>query len=215
MSYFLRFFKFFLQTAIIFGILTCSFMVVFRGGINTGISLGIKLGLIFSICLTGIGLYNDYIFRRWVFAKLKVKNFDISQRREIYLKENLMLAFSRTLNVLRIIPSVKQINPDIIARKISAKTGGSILSFGELIEVELSQEAKKTKVVIYSMPRLKATVADCGKNIENVEIITALLKDERIGKQLIQKVSMPSIIRLVILFLPFAISALVFIFINN
>ena len=107
MSYLLRFLKFFLQTAIIFGILTFSFMVLFRGDIDMGLSFGIKLGLIFSICLTGIGLYNDYIFRQWVFSKLKVRNFDISQRREIYLKENVMMAFSRTLSVLRIIPSVK------------------------------------------------------------------------------------------------------------
>ena len=215
MQYLSRILKFFLVTTILFGALIFTFMVVFGGSVKMGISFGVKFGLISSISLTAIGFYNDYIFRRWVFAKLKLRSFDLSQRREIDLKGDLKTVFSKTLSVLKMIPAIKEISPDQVARKISAKTGSSILTFGELIEVELFHETGNTKAVIYSKPRLKTTVADCGKNIENVEIISALLKDERKGKQLLQKVTMPSFLKAVIICFPFAIVVWAVVIINN
>ena len=58
-------------------------------------------------------------------------------------------------------------------------------------------------------------MVDNGKNIENVEIISALLRDEKEGKQIIQKVTMPSFFTAMVILSPFAIIAIVFLIINN
>ena len=215
MSYLARLFKSFLIIAILSGILTGIFMLVFGSSIDKAISYGAKSGLFISIPLIGICTYYDIIFRQRIFAKLKVRSFDLSQRREIKLNIDLNKVFSRTLTVLKMIPAVIKISPDPVARKITAKIGISLLSFGELIEVELFQENGNTKIVIFSKPRLKTIMVDYGKNIENVEIISALLKDDNKGKQIIQKLTMSSLFTAIIFLSPYAIIAILFLIINN
>ena len=58
-------------------------------------------------------------------------------------------------------------------------------------------------------------MVDYGKNIENVEIISALLKDENKGKQIIQKLTMSSLFTAIIFLSPYAIIAILFLIINN
>ena len=215
MSYLLRLFKTFIVLAVSVGLLTCTFMVVFGGSIDKGINYGAKSGLFFATFLVVFSIYSDIIFRQWVFVKLKVRSFDLSQYREIHLKGELKCIFAQVLAVLKMIPTIKKISPDAVGRKISATTGSSILTFGELIDIEFFLEADNVRITISSRPRLMTTMVDYGKNIENVEIISALLRDEKEGKQIIQKVTMPSFFIATVMLSPFAIIAIVFIIINN
>jgi hypothetical protein len=141
-------------------------------GITYGLIGGFAGGSIFIVFT---GSY-DYIFRRRIFSKYKTKSFNLKQKREFFLSGDIRQIFQISIAALEKIHKIKNISPDFDAYKISAETGASKRTFGERIELSLFQEHDKIKVYILSKPRLKTAIFDCGKNIENVEIFSSILK---------------------------------------
>ena len=176
MRYFFRLLKFFFLSTIIWGTLVGLALGLRFGIMGKAILYGIEIGFIFSFIITISSILYDYFFRRMVFSKFGVKSFDVIQIRDLIFKGNMNDIFQKSITVLKSIKTIIEIFPDYNIKKVTARTKTSVRTFGEKIEVSLFEKIGEIHVRICSRPRLKTSIIDCGKNIENVELICSLLK---------------------------------------
>ena len=178
-SYFSRLFNFFILATIGWGLLFGLWLGLYVG-IGKGLLYGIGGGLIVAFVITFIGALYDYLIRRKVFAKYGKKSFDVMQIREIFFKGDIKDIFQKSVTALKKIHKIKHISPNSGVNKIVATTDTTWKTFGEKIEIEFFQEVDRIRVQVCSKPRFRTAIFDCGKNIENVEILSSLLKSEMI-----------------------------------
>ena len=82
--------------------------------------------------------------------------------------------YEKSLKALKLIKAVVT-NQDKNSGKIEAKTGFSLKSFGEKVEIKINP--KTNEVLISSKPSVSTTLFDYGKNLENVQKILNYLKN--------------------------------------
>jgi hypothetical protein len=154
--------------------------------IRTGVSFGTAMGVmqliqgrvLFALLVAptaGVLFGGSMAFmshraeRRLVKLGFKTDSMDPIQRRAWHTDQPVDAAFSACNVALGEIRKLLDVQPNSSAQRIEAKTGVTWQSFGELIVVELEEDAGGTIVRVQSEPRWKSTVADSGKGVENVE----------------------------------------------
>lgn len=178
LGYLSRLIVFYLLSTIAWGIFVGLCLASYIG-IEQGILFGIGGGLIVSFVITSTGALYDYLLRRSIFKRYLTRSFDLIQKREVMTEGNILIIFQKSIEALKIIPTIKSVSPMLETNIITAITSTTWKSFGETIKIELFQEGDKVKIVLCSRPRLGTAIFDCGKNIENVEIISSFFRDDR------------------------------------
>jgi len=174
MKYIANLFIFFVLAAIVWGFIVGSILALIFG-ISKALLYGIGAGFIFAFIITAGGALYDLYFRRLVFSKYGIKSFDVTQYREINIIGDVDDIYQRSINALKLIPDIEGVSPNFRAKTIIANTKKSIRTFGEIIELKLFQEDNDVSIRVCSKPKRKTAIIDCGKNIENVEIICKLI----------------------------------------
>lgn len=70
----------------------------------------------------------------------------------------------------------KLVSSDPATHTMAIKTGISLRSWGEKLEVALAADPAGTRVEVRSAAKLGTTLFDYGKNAENVEKVVALIR---------------------------------------
>jgi superfamily I DNA and/or RNA helicase len=152
--------------------------ISFKGFI-WGLGSGVAFGLIMSFTLVTLHCIFSLKFR-------KLKGTDISAVVQKKFME-LDLSFDNVYDeCIKSITAVKKCEIESEDRKsgeIKALTSLSWKSFGENIQFKIwSSENGRTRIQILSRPKLKTTLVDYGKNIENVLKLSSFLSvTERTG----------------------------------
>lgn len=160
----------------------------------------ISTGLSFGIITLIIDLYNGteielwkYIFLTFFFGLLmslasvylhknKLKKSGINEINEAHLKVTQSRDIQTDLNKseltrkLKEDPSIRKMKIKEIENGIVIRTGMTLWSFGEIIKIEL--KSTKDSVFEYnvsSRPKLKITLIDYGKNIQNIDLIRKVI----------------------------------------
>lgn len=147
---------------------------------------GFVKALIFGVLFTSvwavvfIGLYSllDYIFLRRAFKKYGKVDYRISQFREVEIGCKKEAALDYAVSAIEKLKGIKKVYPDRIKQIIKARTKNSCKTLGEYIKIEIFEKQHgKVLFEIYSNPVIKTAFFDLAKNYENVEKISAFLKE--------------------------------------
>jgi len=102
----------------------------------------------------------------------------VHQVRNVELRCSYDKAFSLCIEALGLIEKCKIEKEDLGPGKIVARTGATWKTWGDLISFEIRKAGKDEIVVeLSSRPAVRMTMVDYGKNLENVETITAFLRE--------------------------------------
>ncbi len=171
----------FLKTGAAFGLIMGVFFAFQNKNISVGSIGGIISGILFGFTISVITYYSD--------KKLKTKGIinkssDVYQYRKITVKKpisELLKTYKEAISSLKKCKIVKDENGDITAR-----TGFSWKSFGEIINISAEQtNDKETVIEISSKPSLRTTMADYGKNLENIEALVSYYRS-KYGENIIE-----------------------------
>ncbi len=173
-----RYIKIFLTTGIPFGLVFGTFYHMQRGfpaGLIAGLIGGMFVGSTLSLIL-------GFLHRRSV-KQLPYEDYEdaleVKQERRMVLP----LSYDKTFNLC--IESLKEIKRASINKldrsqgRIVGRTGMSSKTLGERIIFKVeSVDEEKTSVYVLSEPVSPTTAVDYGKNLENVERISAFLEGQ-------------------------------------
>ena len=123
------------------------------------------------MCLNSYVL--EYFLGKKTREKYPNKNQDVNQIEAIILDYPFEQKYEKSLKALKLIKALVT-NQDKDSGKIEAKTGFSLKSFGEKVEIKINP--KTNEVLISSKPSVPTTLFDYGKNLENVQKILNYLK---------------------------------------
>ena len=144
-------------------------------GSASGFLSGLLSGSVVCFLIVFVGFCWDLLIRITVFFKYGYKGFNLEQIRIIDCVDEISNVFDRCINALRGLKRIGEINVNQHTNTIIATTLPSVNTFGEMITVQLSHDSNVTIIHIKSKPRRSLAVFDCGRNIENVELISAEL----------------------------------------
>lgn len=160
------------KIVLLFLVTTVPFTIV-MSILNRSIETGLISGLFFGITMTVIlGLLD--------FALSKKNGNEITNSVVQMSEIQLSLSFDDTFELCK--KSVSKINGEITIEdkrngRIQAKTRVNILTWGDIVKFELIEiDQGITRVKIESRPKVRMTVIDYGKNLENVQSIVRYLK---------------------------------------
>jgi hypothetical protein len=128
--------------------------------------MGLLYGYCFGIGMTLIGVWNKKRLNRLGFT---TANMNPIQQREIYIDQPVPEATKLCQEVLSKIPKLRILSVDTAAGFISAEVRMTWFSWGESIAVKLLPHSNGSFVYIRSAPKMRFTIVDSGKGIENVE----------------------------------------------
>ncbi|HEX7566540.1 MAG TPA: hypothetical protein VF396_25310 [Bradyrhizobium sp.] len=150
-------------------------------GISQGIRDGFSLRMIALVAVVSAGCTAlaasaiTWLSRRGN-ARLTQQGIDSSntdpvQERTVEVQQSAAAAFEASLSALNAIPGMRVLLENRATREIGARTGMGWRSFGESVTIRVARLADdRSTVRIRSEPRMKATMVDYGKSVENVEL---------------------------------------------
>ena len=158
-----------------FGILIGLFYALMTNSLK-GLLLGLYAGTAFGLFMSLILVTLHYLFS----AKYRtIKGIDIGsvvQQKFMELDLSFDQAYDRCLQSINAIRKCKIESEDRSDGLINAKTSSSLKCFGENIEYRIwNSKNGITRVKIMSRPRLKTTLVDYSKNLDNIEKISSFL----------------------------------------
>lgn len=144
-------------------------------GMRKSVLFSILINIIFLIIMSFLVLI-DYIFLITLFRRYKTVDYNIKQVRDLIVEMPITAAYKNALEIVKMSRGIS----DIIEYKhnwiIKAEANMSWKSFGESITLRLFSENQGiTKLQMISEPIMRFTVADFGKNYENVEKLRSSL----------------------------------------
>lgn len=179
-----KYLKIFLFAGIPFGLIMGLFFGVlfysdvknetsFLGVILLIIFSGLIMGILFGISMSVSFWILEYFMGKEIREKYPDKKQGVVQTEVIILDYSLEEKYKKSLEALKLIKA-SITNQDKNLGKIKAKTGFSLKSYGEIIEVNINPKNKE--ISISSKPYLPTTFLDYGKNLENVQKIREYLE---------------------------------------
>jgi hypothetical protein len=165
--------KSFLVTTIAFGIL----MILFEYAIGSDIDIlsflltTILFGLTMSLVFVALQISE---LKRLGVKELTSESLSVEQRKSFVSKLTKQKAFER----ININPVFSKMNIRKTDNGLRIKTPITMKSFGEIITIEYHQALANDplEITVTSRPKIKTTMVDLGKNMENVNELYKLLK---------------------------------------
>jgi Zn-dependent protease with chaperone function len=173
-----RNFKIFIKGGILFGTVMGIMHFILTQQALTAVIMGLLYGSFFGIGMTLIGLWSE---KRLNSLGFTTTDMNPIQQREIYIDQPVPQATKLCREALLRIPKLRILSVDTASGFISAKVGMTWLSWGELIAVKLLSHRNGSFVYIRSAPRLRFTLIDSGKGVENVETFVRALVIQQSG----------------------------------
>jgi hypothetical protein len=142
----------------------------FWGGLQFGILFGTGLTLIFGLLIVPL----DYSFTKG----LSSSELNIKQHGEIKIMGHAEDVFQRSVQILSGLKIIKSIQRSQDKMAVTATTKISLYSCGEKIRlVFVALEKGEVIIKINSEPLFGYTLIDYGKNLRNVQLISAALAE--------------------------------------
>lgn len=165
--------KSFLVTTIAFGIL----MILFEYAIGSDIDIlsflltTILFGLTMSLVFVALQISE---LKRLGVKELTSESLSVEQKKSFVSKLTKQKAFER----ININPVFSKMNIRKTDNGLRIKTPITMKSFGEIITIEYRQALANDplEITVTSRPKIKTTMVDLGKNMENVNELYKLLK---------------------------------------
>jgi hypothetical protein len=171
-----KFIKVFFGAGVPFALISAVFFCLQFGlypGLKAGAASGIGFGFIMASVL--------FLINRFFGNKDNVSEKDkgVKQKAEIAVALSYEKVFELCLKSLEKIKKCEIKEADPSKGIISAQTGTTWKTWGDIISFEIKNDAdnNKTSVIVSSCPAVSTTLVDFGKNYENVRIITSFLKE--------------------------------------
>jgi hypothetical protein len=170
--------KLFLAAGIPFGI----FMGIFYSlqyGFPSGLVAGLFVGILFGVFMSLIlGFLHSWSVKRMPSGKSE-EAMGVHHVRNVELRLPYDKVFNLCVESLRLITKCKIQKEDHSQGKIVAKAGMTWKTWGDIISFEVRKiDNDRTQVMVSSRPAVRTTLVDYGKNLENVERISAFLKEQ-------------------------------------
>lgn len=163
----------FLFTAIPFFLLTTFFN---SGDINKKIVLfnitaSLILGISMSLILVSL---HWYLLKKNGVENITDENIGVHQTKTIETK----LSKNELIQKLKLNPVIRKMKMTELENGVLLKTGMTIKSWGEEIRIILMSNKENTfEYQISSSPKLKTTIVDYGKNLENINKIERVIQN--------------------------------------
>ena len=161
------------MTGIPFALISLGFDLVDGVDINVGkfIFLSFFFGLAMSLIM---GTLHRKRLKNVTGQELNDQNLSVNQHRNIKSK----LDKSELLEKLKKDPVISKMNLQEVENGILLKTGITWMSWGEEIKIiQQSDQENDFEYQISSRPKMKTTLVDYGKNLENVTLIENTIKN--------------------------------------
>ncbi len=168
------FFKLLLMSGIPFGCLMG--VMSFQMGDNAdAIRNGILSGLICGTLVSYILISLHKSLSRKVVSDASMPDYNIHQVRRIVMGIPFEKAFSRCIQSLKTVNMCRIISQNPDKGEIRARAGLNWKTWGDDININLTEGKETTGVEISSRPSARSTLVDFGKNLDNVERIRRYL----------------------------------------
>ena len=168
------FVKLLLMSGIPFGFLM-GIMSLQMGDNADAIRNGILSGLLFGTFVSYILISLNKSLSRKVVSDASMPDFDIHQVRRIVMGMPYEQAFSQCIQSLKTINRCRIISQSLDNGEIRARAGLNWKTWGDDININLTEGKDTTEVEISSRPSARSTLVDFGKNLDNVERIRRFL----------------------------------------
>jgi hypothetical protein len=162
-----KYFQASIKIGAVFGIVMGIMHFIVNQQLVSAVIMGLLYGLFFGV---GIVLMSWWSEKRLNGLGFSTTNMNPIQQREIYINQPLAQAIEESRDALLIIPKLHILSVDTADRLILAKVGITWSSWGESVTVSFMPRGNGTSACICSRPRLRFTLVDYGKGVENVEI---------------------------------------------
>lgn len=163
------YFRVFFWTGLPFGLLTAAYnalMIAPLKGLIIGVWAGAAFGALMSLILVSLHWFTVARFKH-------ESDFDpgrVKQTRSVTLNMAVEEVFDRCLQAFEAIGPCEILEDDKHRGYIKAQTPGSLKSFGEIMEINLTDAGSdKTALTVLSRPATRTTLVDFGKGMENVQ----------------------------------------------
>lgn len=166
----------FLKTGVYFGGVMFLFVVLLHGQIRPAIWSSVPAGILFGVGIAALSYFADQsLLRRGV----AVGNSKVRQMREIIIDQNIDEAFKLCKEAILSVSKSTLTMEDTKTGKLASKVGLSWKSFGENLTISIARLSDaQSKIEITSTPVVTTTLADYGKNLENVATVFNYLKQK-------------------------------------
>lgn len=168
--------KLYLKTFLIFTIPYFTLMTLFGLEDNSeliiwgNLSMSILIGVFMSLILVSFHWYN---IKKIGVENSNDDNFGVNQTRTIETK----LDKNELIDKLKLDPTTGKMKMTDIENGVLLKTGMSTKSWGEEIKIILTSNKESIfKYQVSSRPKLKTTIVDYGKSLENINKIESVIK---------------------------------------
>lgn len=154
-----------------YGVAMSVFYMAQQRNIASGALSGLLAGVLFGGATAALTVVSD----KWLRKKgIEQHSASVNQTKslKIFLPSSAVEPFVKT--ALLSLPKVTF--KGFEDNTFHAKTGSTWKSFGEDISISLYSEDSHTVVHVSSQPKIKTTIADYGKNFENVHAICSHIK---------------------------------------
>ncbi len=159
-----RYLKTFLQMSVPFGILTGVFQAFHGKGAIECLVKGTISGVFFGLVMTTF----VYIAVR-VYAGNRSDAFNLCKNKVITINKKPEMVIPECRNAILSVKRARIVEESDGGRLILAKVGLSWKSAGEIMKISVNETSSCTTTVeISSIPALKTTIIDYGKNDENI-----------------------------------------------
>lgn len=147
-------------------------------GFPEGIIAGLTGGAVFA-CYFSIALGSSHMFYLKIMRRHAGNVYSVCQSQKIMIHGSYGAVFDRCLEAIKQINKGQILTEDRVLGRIHGKTGWTWRSFGEHIEFKLIKTNEEDIETIYtSAPIMGWTLADYGKNYDNIDIISKYLTGE-------------------------------------
>ena len=165
--------KIFLITGISFGLLEIGFD--FLSGDGFALWKFVYLTLAFGTTMSLIMVsHHKFEVQKRVSNELTDENLKVSQKSELFSKVS-KTEFITRLQKDKVLNRMKL---NEIENGVELIAGFTWKSWGEIVEVRINELSQNEYIYkIASRPKLKTTLVDYGKNLENIQTIQKILKD--------------------------------------
>jgi hypothetical protein len=174
-SYWARINKRYILYGFLLSFIICSIATLPIFGMRKAVLFSILINITFLIIMAFAGLI-DYLFLRTLFRRYKIIDYNIRQVRELIVEMPITIAYKNALEIVKKSRGIRGVIEYKHSWIIKAETKISWKSFGESMILRLFTENQGiTKLQMISEPIMRFTVADFGKNYENVEKLRSSL----------------------------------------
>lgn len=165
--------KTFLLTGIPYGLIMIGFDLLDGDGFKLWkfLSLTFFFGITMSLILVS---FHKYRLKKNGIQEITDENLEVTQTKEIKTK----LGKTELINKLKTDPIIGKMKMTETENGIALKTGMTWKSWGEEISIVLKSETDSDfEYQISSSPKLKTTIVDYGKNLQNLNRIENVIKN--------------------------------------